>query len=66
MNLTIDNALLIASILIFVSLVAGKTSYKVGVPVLIFFLGVGMLAGSEGIGDIYFDNNAFYPLLRRL
>jgi cell volume regulation protein A len=58
MNLTIDNALLIASILIFVSLVAGKTSYKFGVPVLIFFLGVGMLAGSEGVGGIYFDNNA--------
>jgi potassium/hydrogen antiporter len=58
MNFTIDNALLIASILIFVSLVAGKTSYKFGVPVLIFFLSIGMLAGSEGIGGIYFDNHA--------
>jgi cell volume regulation protein A len=58
MNFTIDNALLIASILIFVSLVAGKTSYKFGVPVLIFFLTIGMLAGSEGIGGIYFDNYA--------
>jgi cell volume regulation protein A len=58
MNLTIDNALLIASILIFISLIAGKTSYKVGVPVLIFFLTIGMLAGSEGIGGIYFDNHA--------
>lgn len=56
MNLSIENALLIASILIFVSLLAGKTSYKFGVPVLIFFLGVGMLAGSEGIGGIYFNN----------
>jgi potassium/hydrogen antiporter len=58
MNLTIDNALLIASILIFISLIAGKTSYKSGVPVLIFFLTIGMLAGSEGIGGIFFDNHA--------
>ena len=58
MVLTIDNALLIASILIFISLIAGKTSYKSGVPVLIFFLTIGMLAGSEGIGGIFFDNHA--------
>ncbi len=58
MTLTFDSALLIASILIFISLVAGKTSYKFGVPVLLFFLTIGMLAGSEGIGGIYFDNYA--------
>jgi len=47
---------LIGSILLFISLIAGKTSYKFGVPVLILFLGIGMLAGSDGIGGIYFDN----------
>lgn len=56
MTLTFENAILIASILIFISLIAGKTSYRVGVPVLIFFLGIGMLAGSEGVGRIYFNN----------
>ncbi len=56
MNFTAENALLIGSILLFVSLLAGKTSYRVGVPVLIFFLGIGMLAGSEGVGGIYFDS----------
>ncbi|MDM7997493.1 MAG: potassium/proton antiporter [Acidobacteriota bacterium] len=58
MILTFDNALLIASILIFISLIAGKTSYRFGVPVLLFFLAIGMLAGSEGILGIYFDNHA--------
>ncbi|MCC7201444.1 MAG: cation:proton antiporter [Nitrospirae bacterium] len=55
-GISIENALLIASVLIFISLVAGKTSYKLGLPILIFFLAIGMLAGSEGIGGIYFDN----------
>jgi len=56
MNLTTENILLIGSILLFISLFAGKTSYKFGVPVLILFVAIGMLAGSEGIGRIYFDN----------
>lgn len=56
MNLTTENILLIGSILLFISLFAGKTSYKFGVPVLILFITIGMLAGSEGIGGIYFDN----------
>ena len=56
MTLSTENILLIGSILLFISLFAGKTSYKVGVPVLILFISIGMLAGSEGIGGIYFDN----------
>ena len=56
MGLTFENALLVLSILLFFSLVGGKTSYRFGVPVLIFFLALGMVAGSEGIGGIYFDN----------
>ncbi|HNR08264.1 MAG TPA: potassium/proton antiporter [Saprospiraceae bacterium] len=56
MTLTTENILLVGSILLFLSLFAGKTSYKFGVPLLIFFLGIGMLAGSEGIGGIYYDN----------
>jgi len=56
MNLTIENILLIGSLLLFVSIVVGKTSYKFGVPTLLLFLAIGMLAGSDGIGGIYFDN----------
>lgn len=56
MNLTIENILLVGSLLLLVSILAGKTSYRFGVPTLVFFLVVGMLAGSEGIGGIYFDD----------
>ncbi|KAA3648999.1 MAG: potassium/proton antiporter [Proteobacteria bacterium] len=56
MNLTIENILLVGSILLFISIVAGKTSYRFGVPTLLLFLAIGMLAGSEGIGGIHFDD----------
>jgi len=56
MSLTIENILLIGSLLLFIGIIVGKTSYRYGVPALLLFLAVGMLAGSEGIGGIYFDN----------
>lgn len=56
MNLTIENIVLVGSILLFISIVVGKTSYKFGVPTLLLFLAIGMLAGSDGIGGIHFDN----------
>lgn len=56
MNITTENILLIGSALLFISILAGKTSYRVGLPTLILFLAVGMLAGSEGIGGIYFND----------
>lgn len=55
-NLTIENIVLIGSLLLFISIVAGKTSYKFGVPTLLLFLAIGMLAGSDGIGGINFDD----------
>ncbi|MFD0976339.1 potassium/proton antiporter [Salinimicrobium gaetbulicola] len=56
MNITTENILLIGSLLLLISILAGKTSYKFGVPTLILFLSVGMLAGSEGLGGIHFDD----------
>jgi cell volume regulation protein A len=56
MSVTIENILLIGSLLLFISIVVGKTSYKFGVPTLLLFLIIGMLAGSDGIGGIYFNN----------
>ncbi len=50
MIITAENILLIGSVLLFISLLAGKTGYKFGVPTLLLFLMVGMLFGSEGLG----------------
>ena len=49
------NFLLIGSILLFISILAGKTGYRFGVPALLLFLIVGKAFGSEGIG-IQFSN----------
>lgn len=56
MEITPGNILLIGSILLLISILAGKTSSRSGVPALILFLAVGILAGSEGLGGIYFDS----------
>lgn len=50
MNLTTENILLIGSVLLFVSIIAGKAGNRFGVPVLLLFLSVGMLFGSDGLG----------------
>lgn len=51
------NILLIGAILLFISIIAGKAGFRFGVPVLLLFLGVGMLFGSDGLG-IQFNNPA--------
>lgn len=63
MNLTTENILLVGSILLLISILAGKTSYKFGVPTLIFFLAVGMLAGTDGIGRINFNDSKIAQFL---
>ena len=56
MTFSSENILLLGSVLLFVSIIASKTSFKLGIPTLILFLIVGMLAGSDGPGGIAFDD----------
>jgi potassium/hydrogen antiporter len=51
-----DEWLLVASLLLLLSILAWKVSSRVGIPALLLFLGIGMLAGSDGPGGIYFDD----------
>lgn len=48
--------LLIIAFLTLLSVLSSKLSDSFGIPVLFIFLGLGMLAGSEGLLGIYFDN----------
>lgn len=48
--------LLLGGALLFVSVVSTTLSARLGMPLLLVFLAVGMLAGEDGIGGIDFDN----------
>ena len=56
--LTAENILLVCSVLLFVSIWAGKTGYRFGVPTLLLFLVVGMLFGSDGLGIQFYNMKA--------
>lgn len=54
--ISIEFYLLITAFLLLLSVVASKLSSKFGIPSLFIFLGLGMLAGSDGILGIAFNN----------
>ncbi len=55
--------LAVIGLLLILAGLASPLSTRVGVPALVLFLGLGILAGSEGLGGVAFDD---YPLAFRL
>jgi len=56
MEILTDYIILSVAILLLLAVISSKVSDKLGIPTLLIFLFIGMLAGSEGIGRINFDN----------
>lgn len=56
---TINIILFFVALLVLAGIVSSLVSRKLGAPLLLVFLGVGMLAGEDGIGGIGFSN---FPL----
>lgn len=52
----VDTLLLVTGVLLLLGIVSSKLSTRLGMPVLVLFLLVGMLAGSEGIGGLEFED----------
>lgn len=52
----VDKLILLAAILILLGIFSSKISARLGLPMLVLFLLVGMLAGEDGLGRIDFDN----------
>ncbi|HOW09070.1 MAG TPA: potassium/proton antiporter [Bacteroidales bacterium] len=55
MSVKIEIALLVLSVLFFLSILAGKASSRFGVPALLLFLAIGMISGSDGLGIQFED-----------
>lgn len=54
----VDQILLVSGVLLLLGIFASKFAVRLGVPVLVLFIIVGMLAGEEGPGGIAFDHYA--------
>lgn len=55
MEITANNIMLTLAALLSLSVIVGKAGNKFGMPALLLFLGVGMIAGTDGFG-IQFDS----------
>lgn len=53
---SVEHVILIGAVVMSLGIVVGAFSARVGVPFLLVFLGVGMLAGVDGPGGIRFSN----------
>jgi cell volume regulation protein A len=52
----LEQAFLVAALLVLLAIVGSKLSTRLGVPVVLLFLAIGMFAGDDGPGDIAFDD----------
>ena len=48
--------MIISSLVLLISITSSKVLYKFGVPILLIFIGLGMIFGSDGIVGIYFSD----------
>ncbi|MBP7669497.1 MAG: potassium/proton antiporter [Candidatus Eisenbacteria bacterium] len=56
--ISINAIMILGSVLVILAILSSRLSARVGVPALVVWVAIGMLAGSEGLGGLQFENYA--------